>query len=615
MEAASTQRAALRLFAAGGGVLLTVALVAATGYFVVFGRPEQRSAAAVDAAPTTPELPRSPDLFGEVGSYRLPLATSERPAMTPVTQQTLTQQPVTQQLMAPLAYEPPRPLRQVAPTPPEPVSAAPRDEMAPYAWNGALTINNPAAMGPPEDDAIPPVPVASPSPRVALARSGPRFDPAAPYQYKAPTPAPRQQVAAEAFDAFEDGSVEGSEAWSDDEALLAVAAPLRPHADPRPLREMASPEGDALLTYTASTKDLSRRLEPEVQAGFELGKAGAVYAARSKFVEVLRRIAMANDAAEGSTRCAEALAAGLRTLDEADDFIPKGDALEAELDVAAIARSHGVRLLSDAGPVAPHEAIARYSQYAAQRLAEAAADEPAGSMALHGLGKTYARLEAQGGDASAGRKCAVMYRAAIDAHAENYLAANELGVRLAQVGRYEQAREVLKKAASQPSAIATVHSNLAAVEQKLGREQAAIAARTQGDRLAQRERLAGDVSRRHGVDWVDPAAFRQAPAAVGAPQRPTPPAPNQPMTSQPMTGQSVSSQPMLNQPMPTQPMMAPPQAAAFPAAPGYAMAPASQPSGWRSWIDRAKQATGWAEPPASQPTAPPAIASQPRVYR
>ena len=65
------------------------------------------------------------------------------------------------------------------------------------------------------------------------------------------------------------------------------------------------------------------------------------------------------------------------------------------------------------------------------------------SMALYGLGKSYARLEAQGGDTTAGRKSLVMYRAAIGAHPQNFLAANELGVRLAQGGRYEQASEVL----------------------------------------------------------------------------------------------------------------------------------------------------------------------------
>ena len=67
------------------------------------------------------------------------------------------------------------------------------------------------------------------------------------------------------------------------------------------------------------------------------------------------------------------------------------------------------------------------------------------------LGKTYARLESQG-DTDAGRKSAVMFRAAMQTHPQNYLAANELGVRLARDGHYQQAGEVLRMAARRPEA-------------------------------------------------------------------------------------------------------------------------------------------------------------------
>ena len=295
---------------------------------------------------------------------------------------------------------------------------------------------------------------------------------------------------------------------------------------------VAELDDEELLSYTASVEGISERLMPEVRAGFRLGRAGAVYAARAQFVSVLRQLALAKDAEQASNRHARLLAEGLRTLDEADDFTPRGDALEAELDVESIARSHGVDLLS-ALPrtLSPHEAIAIYSRHAAKRLGQAAGGEQAGSMALYGLGKTYARLEAQSGDKLAGRKSMVLHQAALGAHQENHLAANELGVRLARAGRYDQAKRVLVQAASKPTATSTVFQNLATVQKKLGEESHALMASAQAERLASQERTTGAVSRQRGIEWVSPDAFRQPQA--GALSGSTAPPPAEPV-SQPI---------------------------------------------------------------------------------
>ncbi|MEQ8847089.1 hypothetical protein [Botrimarina sp.] len=433
---------------------------------------------------------------------------------------------------------------------------------------GGLVIENPAALGPPDDDAPPP-----PQPQVAW-RPSPQpaqapAPPAQPFPFaqSAPMPpAPDAQLAA-----------------GPTEAPVGDAAP--PEPAPAPARsasvaEAAPDQERREIAYTTSTNDLSRRLEPVVQAGFQLGKSGAVYAARSKFVEVLRRIAAAKDAEEGGDRHARALADGLRTLEDADDFVAHGDALEAEMDIAAIARSHTSGLLEPGEAISAHEAIGRYSRHAATRLAEAAANEPSGSMALYGLGKTYARMEAQADDASAGRKSAVMYRAATEAHGENYLAANELGVRLAREGHYEQARRVLLDAAQQPAAIATVHANLAAVERRLGYGRAAVAAESRSERLAQAERATGQVSRRHGVEWMAPDAFRRA-APAEAPPRAAEPTAAQPVAAHPVAAAPVGAAP------------APPDT-----------------GGWTTWVKAAKRMTGWA--PAPQQEAGPA-ATGPRL--
>lgn len=537
MEATPSQRAAVRLALVGSGVLAIVMLLAAT-FFVVSRRGESAAAKA------RPEW----DVIETSESYQLPI--------TPVAAM-----PVSEAIdhfgpTAPTYVEPPESSVAAA----RPVAMPTLDTTE---WSGPQTIHNPAAFGPPEDDSLPPIPTrrAPAEQRVAtlstpvmaprlIAAKPPRHwsKPAIVARKASPESEPFDMAIGETFD----------EPFNDESDLDAVATHNpRTKTPTRPLRDLSPADEQGLLSYTASTNDLSRRLTPEVQAGFQLGKSGAVFAARAKFVGVLRRIAQAKDAEARSTRHAVALAEGLRTLDQADDFVPKGDALEAELNVAAIARSHGVRIIDDEQAVTPHDAMARYSQHAAKCLAEAAAKEPAGSMALYGLGKSYTRLEAQGDDPTAGRKSAVLYRAAIDTRAENYLAANELGVRLARVGRYDQASAVLRQAASQPTAIATVHANLAAIEQRRGEMQVAAAAQQHSQMLAEHERAAGDVSRRHGIEWVAPDAF----------QRP---------------GQrTIAAAPPNTAPLQQQPIAEPvPQ----------------EPGGWSGMMRTAKRMTGWSSP-------------------
>ncbi len=584
MEARNPKRAAYRLAAAVGGVLLTVVFVAVTIALMVGER--QQATASVEPKPEW-------DVIETGESYRLPIAEITPVASTPLAR-------------VPAPYEPPPSYvstAEVSTTEPrEQPRPSPVVAAQPNGWSGPVMIHNPAAFGPPEDGSLPPIPTpqfartTTPEPRVARRDSNGPTLVAPPADWDEPLlvedtdgPLPAEPTSIEPIV----------------EPLARRLAASRPK---RPLRELASSSGDELLSYTTSTNDLSKRLATDVQAGFQLGKSGAVYAARAKFVAVLRRIALAKDAEAGTTRHAEALAEGLRTLDDADDFVPRGDALEAELDVASIASSHGLRLVSNEAPVAPHEAITRYSRHSASKLAEAAAGEPAGSMALYGLGKTYARLEAQAGQSTAGRKSLVMYRAAVDTHTENYLAANELGVRLARDGRYEQASQVLRKAASQPTAIATVHANLAAIENRVGRPQAAVIAQNQSEQLAQQERATGEVSRRHGVQWVDPQVFRRAgPTGVIAQHQTAMPQP----PPQQMTHQQMISQ----QAMPPQSM--PPQ---YAPQPGYATAPPTpqQPGGWNGFMRTAKRTLGWSSPAPTQPSgAPraPVAVPQGRVYR
>jgi hypothetical protein len=217
-------------------------------------------------------------------------------------------------------------------------------------------------------------------------------------------------------------------------------------------------------------------------------------------------------------RYTRSLNEGLRALDEANDFMPVSGALSFELD--AIAATHQTPMLqvNNSRYTLPHEAVALYHRFAQQKLGAAVEGEQAGSMALHGLGKIHARwAETEENKLVAMRHSMTMYRAALVAHPRNHLAANELGVLLARSGRYDQAAAPLEWAA-QLAGTATIYRNLAVVQQNRGELALAAEAKAQADRLAMLERTSGEVSRRHGVQWVAPQDFaRVSDALLSAP--------------------------------------------------------------------------------------------------
>jgi tetratricopeptide (TPR) repeat protein len=265
--------------------------------------------------------------------------------------------------------------------------------------------------------------------------------------------------------------------------------------------------GDAPATaYAPTTAELTNQLLPAVQRGYNLAQRGAFFAARTEFVQVLRRVAQAKDAVSGTDEHARALAAGLRALDEANDFVPQGAQLEAELDVRTVASSHRTPVLADyPEEVMPQEAVDLYHSYAQQQLASAAATEQAGSMALYGLGKIYARLaERRDDDVQLTRGAMTMYSAALATCPDNHMAANELGVLLCRTGHPDEAVKRFERTIDlAPSA--TAYHNLAVAQQKIGMQGPAAANEQESQRLATLERAAGAVSKRAGIQWVSPA--------------------------------------------------------------------------------------------------------------
>jgi tetratricopeptide (TPR) repeat protein len=264
-----------------------------------------------------------------------------------------------------------------------------------------------------------------------------------------------------------------------------------------------SSEPISTFPYAANPVELSLQMLPAVQRGYALAQRGAISAAQEEFIQVLRRIAQAKDAALGTDRHSQALAAGLRALDEAEDFVPGGIQLEAELDVQIAASSHRTPVLDDAADVLPHEAVARYQRFAQEQLSLAAGGEQAGSMVLHGLGKVHVRLAERDDNLHAARTAMTLYMAALATCPLNHLAANELGVLLCRNGHAGEAAAMFERTIDLTPTATTYH-NLAVAQRKLGMHGQAAANEQESQRLAAFERASGAVSRRVGVEWVSP---------------------------------------------------------------------------------------------------------------
>jgi tetratricopeptide (TPR) repeat protein len=310
---------------------------------------------------------------------------------------------------------------------------------------------------------------------------------------------------------------------TNDDILPIPAAPETglsdDHTQPQKNAAAFSANNAEMVPYMPVTAGLSAQLLPSVQRAYALAQRGSLYAAQTEFVQVLRRIAQAKDADEGYDDHSRDLAAGLRALDEADDFAPTGVQLEAEMNVAVTVSSHRTPVLRNGDTdILPQEAIAEYHCYAQQQLEKAVTGEQAGSMALHGLGKVYCRLaEETPNDTRQQRKAMTMFLAALDAGPRNHLAANEVGVLLARNGHDAEAAAMFKRAID-VAPNSTAYHNLAASEQKLGQLGQAGADGQYADLLAARERAAGAISRSKGVEWVSPQEL----AGVAQPQ-PLPP--------------------------------------------------------------------------------------------
>ena len=316
--------------------------------------------------------------------------------------------------------------------------------------------------------------------------------------------------------------------------------------------ESISPEAQELLAEAAPTviglptgAMVSEQAQAKIRRGYKLAQRGAYFAARREFVDVLRMIAEAKDQKHGASRRAVALADGLRALEEAADFAPRGGDVDSRAITAVIIASHRTPVAkgATATQLMPQQLSDLYYRYAQLQLGAAVAGEPAGSMALHALGKLYSQLGRAEPErvVQADRRAFSLQQAALLARDDNHLAAHELGVLLAEAGHYLDSEYLLTQVAMrEPHPV--VYRNLARIQRKLGHDQLAAASDGQAHALTQQGM--GSVN---GIQWVDPQTLSRTgdPLAPSTPSSP----PSQ-----------VAAGPPIPQPRPqTSPAAAPPE--------------------------------------------------------
>lgn len=264
----------------------------------------------------------------------------------------------------------------------------------------------------------------------------------------------------------------------------------------------------AATTGVLTDRRVNQIAQTKIRNAYAMAGRGAFYSARQELIEVLRMISHSKDAAHGKAKQTLDLAAGLRALEEAEDFAPRGTQLEADLVIDVICASHRTpvgRQLKSKG-LLPRQMMNCYFRYAQLKLAASVKDEPAGSMALHALGKITSRLnQVEPEKHRLGHRRAVAFQqASLLAHHKNHLAAHELAVLLADSGHYTEAEQLLEQVATrEPNAI--VYRNLANVQEKLGRAQQAAASRDYAQQLIRQG--AGGMS---NVQWVSPQDFARS---------------------------------------------------------------------------------------------------------
>ena len=281
---------------------------------------------------------------------------------------------------------------------------------------------------------------------------------------------------------------------------------------------------------TAISDQALERVREHIRSGLDLAGRQAVYSAQQEFTQSLRLIANELDLAAGTRQHAAAVDDGLRALDSLDYVRRNGAPADAN---SAADASSGV------------SAIQQQLLYAQQRLAFGVRHEPAASMSLYLLGRSYTAIEGETAEERvlAGPRAIALYQAALVVDPANYLAANELGVILARYGQLDEARRVLVHGVSITSR-PELWRNLSMVCDRMGDAAAARQARMQYEAIVAARPGDAKAAQAHAIAsnlrWVKTEEFAQCSGDVDFDN---PPAPE--------TGSRPPQQPAAAPPAPT----------------------------------------------------------------
>lgn len=292
----------------------------------------------------------------------------------------------------------------------------------------------------------------------------------------------------------------------DSSAVVESQTPDLSEALKRELANVQKPASPAPSMLRSPQMDIvAQQAEEHVRTGWRLAERGAILSARSEFIQALRKIAQAWDALSSSNDHSQALVAGLRALEEAEDLIPRGANLEGNLDTTKIIAGHSTPVLHGETNVIEVVALQKYYGYAWEQLARASHGERAASLALFGLGRihTAAAQESAPIIFDANGKAAAFHQGALAVDPDNFMSANELAVIAAKHGQYESARDLLLSSI-RVAPQATAWQNLAQVHRTLGELQLADAAMMEAKNAIARN---GQESGPGNVKWVGTEQF------------------------------------------------------------------------------------------------------------
>ncbi len=252
----------------------------------------------------------------------------------------------------------------------------------------------------------------------------------------------------------------------------------------------------------------ARQADALITSGVGLAERGATFSARSTFISALRLLAAELDYQRSTNAHALALAAGLKALEEAEDFQPRGGQIADRAILADIVSGHRTSVLARLADdkCTPGEALQTYLTYAQEQLAAAGGDLAPAASALYNLGKleTTAASVAPSPVGLAQSRAVVFFQAALFISPRHSAAANELGVVLARHGKMLPAKQsFLHSLSCEPHA--ATWRNLAIVHRELDEPELAARAEQESRRLVAL-RPTG-VRPNHSVQWIDPQTF------------------------------------------------------------------------------------------------------------